>query len=223
MSHRFVIGQLNRVTTTLNDRDASSPCTIGIAGVARGGTTMVASVVHALGIEMGPEYDLQNFHFEDQAMKFHGPESLEKVVERIRERNKETPVWGWKSGHLVVNSEIKSILSHLRSPRIVMVCRDPLAVAQRQFSIQEGGPHVGPVDFNFIYNVALQGYVKNKEWVQQTDLPVLLVPYERALSNIEKFVSELAEFIGATPSGIEKKEAISRVSKSGGYLQTAFN
>jgi len=46
--------------------------TVPIAGVPRGGTTMVAAAVDALGIDLGPLEDLKNFHFEDQTM--HSPD-----------------------------------------------------------------------------------------------------------------------------------------------------
>jgi len=186
--------------------------TIVVAGVPRGGTTMVAAAVHALGVYMGPKTDLQEFTFEDQAM--HSPYPLERL-ERIGENNSTHDVWGWKDPGAI--HPLKEITYALRNPRVILVFRDMLASVQgeRRFDAENGIDR--PIDG--LIDDVVDRYATNWDFVKHTQLPTLLVSYERAIQNREYFLDTLVDFIGVPVSDAQRSCALERISPTGGYLK----
>ncbi len=76
---------------TVNPEPPSSAMTVVIAGVPRGGTTMIAAVVHALGVDLGPTAELAATTFEDQSINRADTPGLQ--LSYIRKRNGEKLIW----------------------------------------------------------------------------------------------------------------------------------
>ena len=98
---------------------AAPEATYVVGGIARGGTSSIASICHDLGLFMGPNM-LSNF--EDRA--FHG--SPDSQIETIKMRNASHDVWGWK--HPAALRRLHPLMRHIRNPRFILVMRDPVAV-----------------------------------------------------------------------------------------------
>jgi hypothetical protein len=205
------------ITTTLNLGSPSwnqdSTMTVAVAGCGRGGTTMMAAVVHGVGIDMGPVLDLRNNNFEDQGMK----RGVKAAISQIKQRNSELSVWGWKDAHLIKGGRLEPFLPYLRNFKLILIHRDPLAITQRRMMTNEDLHR----PFKCVYDEVLEDQRKNWEFAKCADFPVLLVPYERVLSNREKLVEELIDFLGIEPSEKQKSDAVKRISATGGYIQAS--
>ncbi len=203
-----------RPCITINPEPPTSVMTVPIVGVPRGGTTMVAAVVHAMGIDLGPAKDMAEFTFEDQAMN---RADLGLQLSYIKRRNRECNVWGWKDPAAVVST--RSMFFALRRPRMIMVFRDMLASIDGEMRFD----HIHNVDprrtFTDLAEATLGWWTDNMEFVARTTLPVLLVSYERVLQMPETFIHEVGTFLGITVTQEVVQEALARINTRGGYLR----
>lgn len=186
--------------------------TVVIAGIPRGGTTMVAAATEALGVYLGPEEDLKNFTFEDQTM--NSP-YLDVQHNHIKEMDKEYSVWGWKDPGAI--HPLNEIGHALRNPRVILVFRDMLASVQGEIRFDEANEISR--NFHDLIDNTMARYDRNWLFAKRTRLPLLLVSYERAINNREEFVDELINFIGIEPQQEQRVAAINRISQEGGYYK----
>lgn len=186
--------------------------TVVIAGIPRGGTTMVAAAVEALGVYLGPEEDLRNFTFEDQVMN---RPYLNEQHDRIKQNDSNHDVWGWKDPGAI--HPLNELGHALRNPRVIVVFRDMLASIQGELRFDQEHELSRPV--NDLIDNTLDRYEKNWTFIKRTRLPMLLVSYERAINDKGGFVTSLINFIGINPSEAQKRTAMDRISSSGGYLK----
>ena len=201
------------VTETLNPCPPGDNYTVAIVGVPRGGTTMVAAVVDALGIDLGPRADLEGWHFEDQTM--HSP-YIDVQIKYAMKRNAEHSRWGWKDPTGL--SSVRNVLFALRNPRIVMVFRDPLATIQGEMrfdAVNEISPRRTVSD---LYAQTMEWLKYHFDFAVQTAFPVLLVSYERAMTYPDRFLSELTGFLGIQPTDEQRADALARIERRGGYI-----
>jgi len=189
--------------------------TIIIAGIPRGGTSMVAAVIEALGIDLGPREDMDAFNFEDQKMQ---SAYIEVRAERVKQRNKECDVWGWKDP--VGITRVQDTTPLLRNPYVILVSRDPLATIQGELRFDKAHASLGLRTLKDITAQTRRWWNCNFDFIQDTKLPTLLVSYERAINNPPRFVSEVCDFLSLAPTEEEKQKAIERISPAGGYLTT---
>jgi len=198
----------------VNPEPASPAITIPIVGVPRGGTTMVAAVVDALGVDLGPAKDLAEHTFEDQNMTQADPGLL---LSYIAKRNRERKIWGWKYP-TAINS-LHSVFFALRNPRIIVVFRDIVASIDGEMRFDEQKNITPRRTFADLAKATLNWWDTNMEFISQTAFPVMLVSYERALQAPETFIHELAKFIGRVPSQAQVQDAMTRINPRGGYLR----
>ena len=102
--------------------------TIVVTGNARGGTTAVAGIVKRLGIPLpGATYHNENIALSELIYARHDP-SLERY---FREFDEEHEKWAFKQPELDASPERgHAVLRLCREPRLIMVWRDPCAVAE---------------------------------------------------------------------------------------------
>jgi hypothetical protein len=113
------------VTTAINDIPAEWAYTVPVLGVARGGTTMVATVLDRLGIYMGPRQELVGDHYENQAMK---QPCWQTRADCVTNYNSKYARWGWKD--TIGLPSFSELFPLIRSPRPVVVFRDIVASVQ---------------------------------------------------------------------------------------------
>lgn len=175
---------------------AISPKTVIVLGAARGGTSMVAGALDALGVFMGEKLTPM---FEDPALV----DCLERAdLARARciaaERDARYTLWGFK--HPRIDGLLSRWQRIFRAPVYVVVFRDAMAVGARRA---------------ITHSEALDDHIEAALDVQKTLLqfaravrrPCLLVSYEKALLDPEFFVGQLAEFLG-----IDDAEACGRAA-----------
>jgi hypothetical protein len=206
------------------NKPASGPRekTVVVLGPARGGTTMVAAVLQALGVNMGEKLGpvLEDVAL-SQAVEAKDKVRVQQIVAR---RNAAYLLWGWKRPSALELSEVWQ--DSFRNPHIIAVFRDPFAIANRnrismlsdvfqnmERSIQQLGTLVGVL--------------------RQQQGPVLLCSYEKALMLPETFVRTVDDFLdlGAHARSEEAIRCInpapreyletSRITQSLGHLDVA--
>ena len=165
-------------------RPDGAQATVVVLGVERGGTSMVAGVVRALGIEMGPRAGLNH---EDPLFLTEDHELLKK---RIATRNTENATWGFKVPKATMHLEFFE--SVLRRPVYLVAYRNSLAVADSW--MQRGaGQLTGVLQRVQTYQDALL------KLYETSSAPILLINYERAVqdgASQAQFVDELIAFLG---------------------------
>lgn len=199
---------------TINPEPPTSVMTVPIVGVPRGGTTMVAAVVHALGVDLGPARDLAEYTFEDRIMR---QADLGLQLSYIQQRNREHDVWGWKDPTAVVG--MRSLFFALRRPRMIMVFRDMLASIDGEMRFDQAYNVEPQRSFGDVAKATLNWWTDNMEFISQTTFPVLLVSYERALQMPETLIQEIGAFIGVAPTHEMMQESLARINTRGGYLR----
>lgn len=198
----------------LNPEPPGSTMTVPIVGVPRGGTTMVAAVVHSLGIDLGPAKDLAEFTFEDQTMNKADP-GLE--LSYIKRRNHEKNIWGWKNPAAL--QSIRPLFFSLRKPRLIMVFRDIMATMDGEMRFDEATGIEPRRAFCDLAEATTNWWAENMQFIIQTTFPTLLVSYEHALRSPELFIQSLGEFLGIAPTHEQLTEAMARINPQGGYLR----
>ena len=200
----------------LGDNESPTSRTIIIVGLPRSGTSMPAKALHDLGVWMGDGID--SAVFEDVRLA----EALEKKIKDlpgvIEDYNNRFDTWGFKRP-----SAFKLLPKHInkfRNPRILVMFRDPLAIAKRN-----------SISVEIPFHTALQDSTKQisklVNFSINIDAPKMLVSYEKAILSPEKFIKALVQFVGCKPTPEDLNNAISNIQNSPeGYLiasQTKFS
>lgn len=175
---------------------------------------MVAQVVEALGFNLGPHAELRMYTHEDQTM--HSP-NFGRKCNYVAERNAGHPFWGWKDP--IGITSVQQMLFCLRNPHVIVVFRDLLASIQGEMRYDQVAHPETCRPFEDLVDRTVEWWTNNMVFVKQTNVPTILVSYERAITNPEGFVKELAQFLGVGLTREVRGKALSRISKTGGYLQ----
>lgn len=198
----------------LNASEDSVPpdATIIVSGPPRSGTSLAAAALHAAGLWLGDNMD--HAVFED--MEFAGPVEpkvalslrvgaamrhrgqwraalrgldVDALKHLVAARNARFTKWGFKRPNMVPLLGSDRGLTLFRQPRLVLVFRDPVAFAER-ISIAEGMRF-----HNALYYA--RRYVSANLWAaRHTNVPTLLVSYEKANAHREVFFDQLFGFCG---------------------------
>lgn len=182
------------------------PRTYVVLGVPRGGTSMCAGALRLAGISMGAEITPEN---EDRDFISHQgdiqvlekPERKAEYLSRIKEvisvRNGNHDVWGWKDP--ISALYLEDIIQHLRNPHLILVMRDPMAVAMREwFALPQS--HLSSASPNFYFDHiqrTLLLYSRLEKIVRETSVPGLILSYERCLRYPEDFAKRILAFSGS--------------------------
>lgn len=182
--------------------------TVIVLGVQRGGTSMAAGVLRALGLDMGKT----GLNHEDARFLSRTEKQLAAVIAK---RNKEQEVWGFKAPE--VSLQLDFLAGEVRSPYYVCVMRNITAVIDSV--MQRRG---GQADPRALMKRVLKYYTQIGKLVRETKDPLLLVNYERAAANPAEFVQALIDFVGFEPDEATREAAEKMITgDGGGYLNLA--
>ena len=156
--------------------------TLLVTGLARSGTSMLAGLLHGAGLPMGPTTD--DVVFEDVELA-EAIESGRPYGTLVRQRDAASPVWGMKRPQLF---QTLQNLAAFRAPRLVVVTRDPLAIAQRRQAAES------------LVELDVLGCARQTSdllaWAFAQACPLLLISYEKAIRHPQRLVRALFEFAG---------------------------
>jgi hypothetical protein len=134
----------------------------------------------------------------------------------IASRNREREVWGWKYPTAIAS--MKTIFFALRNPRIIMVFRDMISSIDAEMRFDDAYNIDPRRTIPALAKQASAWWATNMDFVAEAACPMLLVSYEWAIRTPERFVRELAEFLGITLNHELLQKAMSRINPRGGYL-----
>jgi hypothetical protein len=175
-------------------------------GVERGGTSLVAGVLRALGLYLG---DIPEGNNEDRA--FHN-KTLGQMKATINKRNQDYDVWGWKYPTAAMYLPILS--KSIRNAYFIVVYRDVIATAlsraqwDGEFIRRPGRLSIH--ETNAITNA-------NTGFALATRRPCLLVSNEKATSRVSDLIDELADFLCVERPNDELRAKIIAYTEPGRY------
>lgn len=162
-----------------------------VFGTRRGGTSMVAGAVRALGLDLGNVGGRRNN--EDPQFQNRSMDDIRAAIER---RDAARDVWGWKFP--AAANYLPAIISSIRNPYFIVVYRDPVAAALSQANkdqrARQRTPRIALHECNSNANM-------NTGFILATDRPCLLVSHERALGDTGVLIDELADFLSLERPG----------------------
>lgn len=185
-SSAMVDSNVNPGIHPLNVPDHHEPRTAVVLGLPRGGTSMVAGVLHHLGVDMGDDFNTATF--EDRRLSGAVEKgSIDAVRRIVNERNNRSNIWGWKRPSARKHLDI--VQAEFRNPYYIMVFRDMLAIATRKhLSIRSD------VIKAMRSNVRAQRQLI--DIAASLDAPLLLLSYEKCLNHPPAAAAAIAEFVG---------------------------
>lgn len=176
---------------------SDSKKTVIVTGVARSGTSLVASVLKAAGLYLGEfVYDVVN---EDaQMLEILRSHNLDMLRTLIQQRNAQHARWGFKIPNMHVYLRHDE-LSLFRNPHLIVIYRDPVAIAVRN-SLSE---HYDELES---LNSATSAMHAIGHFAALAKCPLLLISYEKALAFPNLMIDSVLDFCGITLDDMARNE-----------------
>lgn len=179
-------GGINSGIFALNDRQCPDTATIAVTGMGRSGTTMIARILAALGVELGDTLSPQ-FLEDVRFVRAFKVGDMDEVTQLVADRDAAHAKWGFKLP--AMRAHLPQMEQILRAPRFIITFRDPAAIALRNNLSMDA-------DLATALRLAAKGMHKLANLVLDMHSPVLLVSYEKALQHPEQTVTTIAAFCG---------------------------
>ena len=176
--------------------------TLIVTGVARSGTSMVASVLREAGVFVGQF--LREVVVEDaQILELLRTRNMPALRQLIGERNAAFPVWGFKLPNLHAHLRHDE-LALFRNPHLVLIYRDPVAVAVRG-ALSE---HYNAIEAVAATCAAQDGLL---HFMRRAGCPTLLLSYEKTLVTPQPVIDALLSFCGLAVPGDRRERLLGAV------------
>jgi hypothetical protein len=171
--------------------DAGKP-TLIVTGIARSGTSLIATLLKQAGVYLGEFLD--DVVNEDALLHalLRGRD-MPALKDLIQARNAEHAQWGFKIPTL--HAFLKhSDLALFRNPHLIVIFRDPVAVAVRNARSE----HFGELDNMLDTASAMYGLAR---FAHRAECRKLMLSYEKVLSRPATAIAQLLEFCGIKMDG----------------------
>lgn len=170
--------------------------TIVCLGTPRGGTSMVAGAIAGLGVFMGEDLpvNIEDTQFNPDLAGGDGPEFIAQVKHAIAQRSATHTIWGWKYPR--AGRYIERVCDLIPNPHFVVVFRDPLPSALRGARRPGLTPKAIAAASHKTIQSRLRIEMENLSLVYRLEKPTLMVSFEKAQTEPETFLEELAQFVG---------------------------
>lgn len=167
-----------------NNSNTTDERTFIVLGAARGGTSMVAGVLHHLGVVMGEKLSAV---YEDLNLSLAVEENrIDDLKSIIQQRNLAHKTWGWKRPSSVKTYDVWH--DKFRSPVYIVVFRDLFAIANRnRISMM--------TDLISDMKNSLNHFDIILNLLERDKKPALLISYEKAMLNPQQFVLQLHKLL----------------------------
>lgn len=186
-----------------NYKTPQSNSTLLVLGVGRGGTSLVAGLLHEMDIFMGDNVSIPSY--EDQKMIKEileaKPESVKKIINNYSNRFN---LWGFK--HPEALDFISRHYNLFPNPRLVFVVKDTASIAMRKAYVLGNDP------INHMYNT-LYTYEQILDFIKKSKLPTMTISYEKIVAHPENFIDALVDFSGYEISDKSRTAALSFIEK----------
>jgi adenosyl cobinamide kinase/adenosyl cobinamide phosphate guanylyltransferase len=186
--------------------------TVVVLGVARSGTSMVASVLQRLGVFLGDQAVAPVFEDVRLATALESKDAS-AVAAIVREYDERHPMWAFKRPSAI--DHVAQIERAFRKPVYLVVFRDLLGIANRNVLSMKS-------EAVRSMRQALSQYAKLLDFLDERAPSALLVSNEKALINPRVFVDELTDWLSLDVSPAQLESAVSDiVVDSPHYLQAS--
>jgi hypothetical protein len=191
--------------------------TIVVLGAHGGGTSLVAGLLRALGVQTHPNMKgrIKNYHTYEDAdfmrlnirilkaaggdwkkpppqQRINGKAALFAPQIKKLVAKKKAALWGWKDPRNSLTAPLYH--PHLPNPRYILVTR-PAGDAGR--SVASRGPALA--DRERYTKLARTYYARAEAFLKAVDVPVLRVSYHELLNHRKRTVAKIAKFVGVKP------------------------
>jgi len=200
--------------------------TVIVTACGRGGTSVIAGAVHALGIAMVNDDPETTVNFEDSAFidawndlktdpGSGSPytETCKRIRSIIMTRNQNKGSWGWKDPYAY--HYLRGVIDACRNPQLIHVIRNPFNTAQS--TIKAANSIGESLSVEEAYSNSLTTLELIWESIQHCGIPTLLISFEQALSNKFDLISDLINFLDLHPDEESIANCINFISPGGGY------
>jgi hypothetical protein len=194
------LGTLSFRVPPHSDTTGDEPITVIVSGVGRSGTSMVAKVLATFGIPMGKTNDLAVFEDQEflQALLFFDFEYMAKLISA---RNAAHRRWGFKFAS-IQNHLFAPQLMKFRNPRLIVVMRDPVAIASRSYYSDSDRKSAAEALANVTKQIS-----DMMNFVQVAACPTLLLSYEKCIAFPEHTIDALVNFCGLKMTDEQRQKA----------------
>lgn len=169
--------------------------TVIVLGVARGSTSVIAGVLHKLGIFMGtgsraPVYEDMRLSI---AVENGNQDQIQEIV---NDYNKKHAMWGWKRPSSI--NHIEGLNDLFRAPIYICIFKDIFAIANRN--------HISMnIDLLDGMSRALSEYLKIVDFLGNKRPNALLISAEKIQTNKRAIIDEICKFVGIEELAGQKK------------------
>lgn len=193
---------VNRGVAEVGHDCGRSDLPIMVVGVARGGTSMVAGVLSALGVFMGDRASAPVYEDVRLAEAFEKGDSLlaARIASEYTARGQQ---WGWKRPSSV--NYLDRLEQAAGPARYIFVFKDVFSIANRN-SISMLADILPGI------SSALVEYGKMIEFLRRSNRQTLLVSYDKAMRYPQEFVRSVAEFCGINLTDELERSAVAVIN-----------
>jgi hypothetical protein len=195
--------------------DAVRERTYIISGAGRGGTTLVAQVLHTAGLFIGDR--LGDTVYEDHDILdilVSSADRKPRLDALIEHRNARHAQWGFKLPNVHTLFHYRD-LARFRNPHLIFIFRDPQAIAVRASLAEYFDPLVA-LHYAVSMSTALVDFAR------LTNCPLLLLSYEKALSFPDTFIDSLATFCALPIDAVIRQQLRDQMQPNAeNYIQSA--
>jgi hypothetical protein len=174
------------VKHALWNREFGEVRTVIVLGVGRGGTSLVAGCLRALGVCMGVAPHSIKHEWSPIVYQSDDKIDLAATYRTIQQMDRHYPIWGWKWPRDVF--QLEQILALLRDPGFVFVTRDLLEPSLSGLSYQDV-----PLSISLDQTATVYRDITSR--LHFWPWPALIIPFAEALRQPKSFVSLLCSFL----------------------------
>jgi hypothetical protein len=178
--------------------------TVIVSGIGRSGTSMVAKVLDAAGIPMGRTNNLAVYEDQEFLQALLNFDYIH-MAKLINARNQAHARWGFKFAS-IQNHILPPQLLQFRNPHLILVMRDPVAIASRSLFSDAERRSADEV----IANVAQQSF-DMMNLVQKAECPTLLMSYEKFVAFPEAAIDSICAFCGLALAPAQREKALAAI------------
>ena len=161
--------------------------TLLITGLARSGTSILAGILQSAGVWLG-DHVYEPINEDAEIAQMLRARDLSRLDALISRHNAKAPVWGLKIPDLHQFLQHDE-LSLFRNPHLIVIFRDPVAVAARNALSEQMDGMQAIIEATSAMHALAQ-------FVRASRLPFLFVSYEKALVFPRSFIDNVLDFCG---------------------------
>lgn len=172
--------------------------TVTVFGPGRGGTSVIAGCLRALGVCMGTTPHEYKHEWSPIVRAPDDKVDLPATKRSIQQMNACHQLWGWKYPSDVFH--IETVTAFLRHPGFIVVTRDLTEIALSSVARQDV-----PFGISFYEAAYVAKHIAAR--MRFWPWPILVIPFAEALAQPGSLVEILSAFLGIDPNEATRKQA----------------